>query len=152
MIEIVPTTFCHILRLRNSLREDDRREIECLGFTPLRGILESYRGGLINKTALVNGKVAAMWGLKETNKNEGMPWFLTTKALEEAPPLFFVRTYKKEVEEMLEIFPRLVNHVLFDYVSSIRVLRLAGFTVEGPEQYGAGIFRRFVLEAAWLSS
>lgn len=148
MIEIVPTTFCHILRLRNSLREDDRREIECLGFTPLRGIWESYRGGLINKTALVNGKVAAMWGVKETNKDEGMPWFLTTKALEEAPPLFFVRTYKKEVQEMLDLFPRLVNHVLSDYSSSIRVLRLAGFKIGELEAYGNGIFRRFEIGGA----
>lgn len=132
-----------MLRLRNSLRDAERREIEHIGLTPLRGIWESCHDGLVNKTALVNGKVAAMWGVKQTSPDEGFPWFLTTKALEEAPPLFFVRTYKKEVQEMLELFPRLVNYVLSDYDSSIRILRLAGFTIGEPEPYGSGMFRRF---------
>lgn len=143
MIEIIPTTFCHIVQLRNSLRADDHREIEQLGYTPLRGIWESYKGGMVNKTALVNGKVAAVWGLQRVSDEEGLPWFLTTPALEEAPPLFFVKTYKKEVLEMLKLLPRLVNYVLADYDASIRILRMAGFSIGEPEPYGLGIFKRF---------
>lgn len=125
------------------MRAADRHEVEQLGYSPLRGLWMSHKGGLVNKTALVNGKVAAMWGLQKVSDSEGMPWFLTGQALEEAPPLFFVKTYKKEVQSMLKLLPKLVNYVLADYDSSIRILRMAGFSIGKPEPYGSGIFKRF---------
>lgn len=143
-VTVVPTISAHIRELNNTIRESDRKEIESFGFSCAKGLWLSYKKGLMNKTALIDGKVAAIWGCGGVYMGSiGTPWLLTSKEVKKISPLKFARIYQREVYEMLRLFPTLVNYVDSDYHEAIRLLEIIGFTVGEPEQQGNGMFRRF---------
>ncbi len=143
-VEIVPTTSAHIRELSRNLREKDRKEIENYGFSANKGLWYGFRRGLNNKTAFVDGELAACWGCAGEYLGEiGQPWLLTTNAVYKISPLRFARIYQLEVKEMLGLFPNLVNYVLNSYDEAIRLLQIVGFTVGEPETIGHGMYRKF---------
>lgn len=144
-VQIVPATKAHIQELIKTLREDDRREIEDHGgFTCAKGLWRSYRRGFMNQTAMVDGEVAAIWGVGgELLSDIGQPWLLTSHAIEKVSPLRFAKTYAREVRRMLAMFPVLINYVAADYEKAIRLLRIAGFEISAPERFGNGMYRKF---------
>lgn len=111
-----------------------------------KGLWRCFRQGINNKTALLDGKVVACWGVGGVFLGDtGQPWFLTTKELLKMSKMELVRIYKREVEEMLTLFPVLENYVDSDYNGAVRLLRIAGFTVGEPEPQGQGMYRKFTL-------
>lgn len=143
---IVDANSAHIRELRETIRDQDKHEIESYGFSCARGLWRSFRGGLMNKTALIDGRVAAIWGVGGTFMGEtGQPWLMTSDEVRKISPLKFARLYKKEVDKMLELFPRLENYVSESYHESIRMLSIVGFTIGEPERVGNGMFRKFTL-------
>lgn len=149
-VEIVPATAAHIRALQKDLRAADRSEIENYGFSAAKGLWRSYKEGLGNKTALVDGAVAAMWGCAGSYLgNKGQPWLMTSLSCERVSPLFFARLYQKEVAKMLEIFPVLENYVAADYDQAVRLLEIVGFELGEPEILGAGgLYRKFTKQRA----
>lgn len=148
-IVIVDTKPEHVRELRETIREADRREIESYGFTCAKGLWRSYKNSLVNKTALIEGEVAAVWGCGGTFIGEtGQPWLLTSHAIKKISPLKFARAYKREVNEMINMFPKLENYCAAEYHEALRLLDIAGFTIGEPEQMGKGMFRKFTLERA----
>lgn len=146
-ITIAPTVAAHIRELQGTIRDEDRREIEIYGFSCAKGLWRSYKVGLMNRTALVNGKVAACWGCGGTYMGStGQPWLLTSYEAELVSPLKFARIYQQEVFKMLELFPVLENYVAADYEKAARLLEIIGFTLGPPEILGAGLYRKFTLE------
>lgn len=146
MIEVVQATPAHVRSLCRTLREGDRKEITCAGLRPFRVILHSYRQSVIRKTALIDGEVAAMWGCAGTLLcDKGEPWLITGQAAVKLHPVKFAALYRKEVQAMLRIFPRLVNKVDADYNQAIRLLEIAGFKLGNPEPVGrdGALFRTF---------
>lgn len=136
-VTIVPAVPSHVAAIVRALREADVREIRCLGVPVRRGVWLSYRLALLRRTALVDGEVAAMWGVGGTPLSRvGRPWMLTTPAVERAV-FTFVRKYRSEVQEMLGLFPALENYVDASYEGAIRLLRLGGFTVHEATPMGA---------------
>lgn len=147
--EIIPTTAAHIRELRETIREADKREIEAYGFTCAKGLWRSYKQGLMNRTALIDGQVAAVWGVGGTYLGAtGQPWLLTAEAIKKISPLKFARYYQREVHKMLKLFPELVNYVDNDYPEAIRLLQIVGFEIGEPEKRGAGVYRKFSLKVA----
>lgn len=145
MIEIIPTTISHVYELSRNLRDDDRSEITCFGKDPRKSIRHNYHASLWNKTGLIDGRVAAIWGLGGGRLGHiGMPWLLTTNIVEYYP-LPFVIIYRREVKKMLEWFPRLENYVLSSYEKSVRLLGLAGFQLDDPMPVGPHnvLYRKF---------
>ncbi len=148
LIEIVPTTAAHIRELQRTLRDADRKEIEIYGFSSAKGLWRSYKEGLMNKTALFDGKVAAIWGCAGTYMGTtGQPWLLTSYEIEKISPLLFARLYQKEVYKMLELFPHLVNFVAADYEKAVRLLSIIGFKIGEIEKVGQGMYRKFEMRA-----
>lgn len=148
MIEIVPSNISHAYELSRTLRDQDRQEITCFGRDPKSSIRYAYKTALVNKTALVDGKVAAMWGVGGTILGyTGIPWLLTSNLVEKYP-LFFTSLYRKEVKEMLGRFSRLENFVLASYDKSVRLLSISGFNLDEPTPVGPnGVpYRRFWIE------
>lgn len=130
------------------MREADKREITSYGFTHARGLWRSYKHGLMNRTMLIDGKVACCWGVGGVYMGEvGTPWLLTSYEVEKISPLKFARTYQREVHKMLKLFPKLVNYCAADYDEAIRLLQICGFTIGEPEKMGNGLFRRFWRDA-----
>lgn len=147
-IMVVPTTAEHIRKLAKTIRENDRREIEAYGFSCEKGLWHSFKKGLMNKTAFIDGEVAACWGVAGTYMGEtAMPWLLTGNAVYKISPLKFTRIYQKEVYKMLELFPILSNYVLADYDEAVRLLSIIGFEIGEPEKQGNGMYRKFTMKA-----
>lgn len=144
---IVPTTAEHIRELRETIRDEDRREIESYGFSCEKGLWRSYKRSLMTKTGLINGQVAAVWGCGGVYMGGvGSPWLLTSHTIKQLSPLKVARIYQKQVHQMLEMFPLLENFVLADYTESIRLLSICGFSIGEPEKLGNSMFRKFRME------
>lgn len=148
-ITIVPTTKDHIHELLETLRGDDRREIEALGMTAAKGLWQAYRQSLITKTALIDGKVGAVWGLGGNALGDvGRPWLMTSVEAVKISPISFARIYRAEARQMLSLFPNLVNYVWQEHKPAIRMLEICGFTIGKPLKLGNGMFLEFSMRAA----
>lgn len=150
MIEVIPATESHARALIRTLRAPDRAEIMAAGLRPGRAVMDSLRGSVWSKAALIDGDVAALWGVGGSLLGGvGRPWFLTGAAFERVPALRFVRIYRAQVVSMLETFATLENFVDAAYTSAVRMLILAGFRLDDPSPYGprGALFRRFEMRA-----
>lgn len=127
-----------------ALRKADRLEVKRLGFNdPYDALFYAYRHAIIKRTAFVDDEIAAMWGVCGSPLSViGQPYLLTTETVERAA-LTFVKKFKSESDEMLKIFPVLENYVDAEYKGAIKLLQIAGFTVEEPELLGKEMFRKF---------
>lgn len=136
-LQIVETNIGHIRELRGNLREADYLELKRMGLNAKLALVLGYKRSIWCKTALVNGKVAAIWGINGAPLSiTGIPWLLTSKYCELVSPIKFARIYKGEVRKMLELFPCLENMVDASYYKSVRMLELMGFRLGEPEEIG----------------
>lgn len=143
-IIMIPTVPEHIRELQDTIREADKREIESYGFSCAKGLWRSYKHGLMNQTAFIDGELAAIWGVGGTFMGStGAPWLMTSEAIKKISPLKFARLYQKEVHKMLKMFPNLVNYVDADYPQAVRLLQIVGFDIGEPEKHGNGMYRKF---------
>lgn len=78
----------------------------------------------------------------------GTPWMLATEQVFDFP-LAFVREGRKITEQMLAIYPSLINYVDARNTASIRWLKHLGYKVHEAEPYGPQKtpFRRFEMHA-----
>lgn len=145
-IAILAATPDHVRALGATLRTADKNEIEIFGFPTTKALWRSYKGSIMCRAALVDGEVAAIWGIGGAPMGPvGQPFLLTSPAVENISPLRFARIYQAEVHKMLTMYPRLVNWVANDYDKAIRLLDICGFTIGEPEPLGlnGGLFRKF---------
>ncbi len=147
IVTIVPTEPWHIGELKKNLRPEDAQEILRFGVSVQHALWYSYKHSLIRKTALIDGVVAAVWGVHGTFLGKtGVVWLLTSPDVKKISPLKFARIYQQEVLEMLTKFQKLENYVDSAYDSATRLLEIIGFELEEPEKIGTGMFRRFKME------
>lgn len=136
MIDILPTTQEHIFELRDNLRDEDKKEIARFGVSDHEALWASWQDSIICKTAIVEGKVAGIWGISGCLwEGVGRPWILTAPICDKYP-IHFALLYRQEMREMLRIFPVLENYVDAAYHKSLKLLEIMGFTLYNPERYG----------------
>lgn len=146
---IVPAERVHIPLMVRHLRAQDLEEVTCLGLSPRRALRDSFKTSLFRRSAFVDGEIAAMWGVSGgIIDNFGVPWLLTTPAIERVP-LAFIKEARREVFEIMETKQRIENYVLASYTRAIRFLMLMGFEIGEPARIGPDqtLFRRFWKEA-----
>lgn len=149
MVTIVDAIGPHTISLKDNLRTQDADEILRFGITVQHALWQSYKTSVIRKTALIDGRVAAMWGVAGVFMGRvGVPWLLTSPEVKKVSPLRFCRIYQIEVMNMLKLFPRLENYVAMEYTAAIRLLEIIGFTVESPQKLGNGMFCKFWIESS----
>ena len=149
-VQIIPATEAHAEALSRTLRDADAREIVAMGAVPADTVMAAWRGSLIANAALVDGDVAAIWGVFPTDEPDmGQPWLLTAPAIENLSALCFARFYREEAKSMLKLRPRLENFVDVSYDAAVRMIALAGFRLDDPKPYGplGSLFRRFEMRA-----
>lgn len=123
----------HAKELSKTLRDDDQQEARALGHDPRKATFFAFRHGVLRKTALVEGKVAAMWGVCGSLLGQtGQPYLITGTEVSNVSSHAFAKIYRKEVLVMQDAFPILENYVDYRYEGAIRMLRLAGFRITGP--------------------
>jgi len=128
-IQILPTTLGHIRELRKTLRQKDRQEAISLGLNPERGLYVAYRASAYRSTAIIDGQVAAVWGVAGPLLGfTGQPYLITGEAISLISPIKFAKIYINEVQKMKKLFPVLENYVDASYEGAVRMLKIAGFT------------------------
>ena len=133
IIESLPE---HVALLASDLRANDLAEITAGGMTGHQAVDRCFRMSIMCRSAFVENDIAAMFGLHVVFLSDvGMPWLLTTPAVERRP-LAFVRETKKIVAEMLEYKPQLVGYCDARYQQAHGLLRAVGFNIDDPEPFG----------------
>lgn len=134
--QILETTPEHIRLLSNSLRAGDWHEITCVGLTPRKALWRSFRGSIMRRTAIIDGSVGACWGLGgECLGDTGQPWLMTAPVIEKVP-ISFAKEARKEMGQMLDIFPKLQGYVAVSYSQACGFLKFLGFELTGPFEIG----------------
>lgn len=134
--EITPTQRHHVAELGQNLRVADLSEVESVGMTGQRALWRSYRAAYYTATAIVDGEVAAVWGVGGSPLSRiGRPWLLTSPAVEKVR-LAFVREARYEVGKMLTMFPEMRGFVDSRYKGALRLLQTLGFDLSEPMPFG----------------
>lgn len=146
IITIVDTVPWHLRELAANIQPEDERELLAIGLTPPKALWRSYKSSIYCKTALLDGRVAAVWGAAGTFLSDsGCPWLLTSREIRNISSLRIARDYQREVHKMLDIFQKLENYCDARYTAAIRLLDIVGFNIEDPSPLGENrqLFRKF---------
>lgn len=143
--EIVEARLEHLRALIPLLRDGDRAEVEVTSIPARHLLFGLWRSSLVRRAALVDGEVAAVWGMSGSlAASEASVYLLTGRAIERIP-LAFYREARRELRAMLETRRSLVCDVLADYTRAVRFFEMLGFEIDGPRDVGGAMFRRMRL-------
>lgn len=140
-----------IARIADNMREADRREvIAARGNAGIRMRVVLANAVLMSSRSwtcvAADHEPAALLGVVPLSLLNGIgsPWLLGTDRIDDFA-VSFVKQGRKRVQDMLDLFPRLVNYVDARNDRTIKWLVHLGFELSAPEPYGvAGMpFRRF---------
>lgn len=142
-ITIVDTAPYHLREMAQTMQADSANTAKKMGLTPLKALWSSYRQSLICKSAFIDGKLAAIWGISGSMFGEiGKPWLVLTPETQQHPMRVAFR-YKKEINKMLNMFPILEEWVPETNEKSIKMLELMGFKVsKNTVKIGDEVFRK----------
>jgi hypothetical protein len=141
---VIDSVAKHCAELAKTIRPEDALEAVRLGLDPRKSIFSAYRQAVYRKTALLDDHVAAMWGVIGTPLSmTGIPYFITGTDAVRLSPVRFARLYTSEAKIMNDIFPVLENYVDASYTGAVKLLKLAGFTLEGPVMVNDNPFYKF---------
>lgn len=139
-IKIVPARFEHIRELLIELDKLDKDDAYRFGADKEEVLLKAYNRSLYKMSAIVNGKVIAVWAVMGVYLGEiGRPWSVMSPETEKYP--FKVKSfYGYELDKMLQLFPVLVDMVDVRHTKVLRMLKMMGFTFEAPKSFMNGTF------------
>ena len=138
MAEIVKATFEHIEPIAANMREADVLEVWLAGHkTPHQAMQDGFNVSVKAWTIIENGEPIGMFGVSSVSilGNIGVPWLLGTDGML-AIKRQFVRESMQYLDEVMALYPRLVNFVHVGNIQSLRWLMWMGFDFEGPIKAG----------------
>ena len=128
ILSVEVTRRSHIRYLLDNMREKDLSEM--LEEDKYKSLLTSWKRSHVCKTFLIDGKVAAITGVSGGFLAPvGNVWLLTTNEVYNIPSITYVREYKKEIRNFLEIHERLEGFVKKDYYESVKLLKMVGANI-----------------------
>ncbi len=135
----------------DNMREADRVEIMAAsGQTPIQSLTRGHRISTYSAAAYINGKCVGILGLVKPSliTKRGVPWLLGTNQLFSHGKTL-TSAAREGVREMLTVCPSLSNYVHCENKRSIKWLKLLGFRMEEPQEYGVNgeMFMKFTMEA-----
>lgn len=128
-IKILDTTAAHIRDMAATMHPDSAETALKLGVTPGQALWRSFRQSIYCKSAFIDGKIAAIWGLGgELYGNIGKAWLIVTEDVEEHPfKVAFI--YRSELRKMQELYPVLEDYLDENNEKSARMLKIMGFEI-----------------------
>jgi hypothetical protein len=140
-----------VYRLAANLRVEDYDEVRAAGARLPEALRTTFRHAVTRHTVLVDGEIAAMFGLGgQLLSDVGHPWLVTAPPIERVR-FAFVREGRAIVADMMARRRLLENHVLASYTRACRFLAVLGFTLDAPAPFGHGaLFRRFWMARGML--
>lgn len=133
----------HLRIMADTMQEHSAVMARRAGLTPLKALWSNYRQSLICKSVFINGNLCAIFGVVGSIMGESaMPWIAMTPEVQEHPMRVAFR-FRRELGEMLKLFPVLEDYIEEENESAIRFMRLMGFRVSKNVTTMAGInFRK----------
>lgn len=122
--------------MARTMRAMDAAEITSWGLCVRHTLHFLWRDSPVRRAALVDGEVAAVWGVQSALLgDDGQPWLFTAPAIEKAK-LAFLRETRREINDLLGQYRRLRCYVLASYSESVRFFEAMGFAIGSPEPVG----------------
>ncbi len=128
-IVIEDTIPAYLRMMADATHKDIADTVIKLGMSPRRALWKSWKNSIFSKTAFINGKIAAIWGLGgSTMDTIGYPWLVLAPCADEYPfKVAFI--YKKELMKMQSMYPELEDYVDCKNEKAIRLLEIMGFSL-----------------------
>lgn len=128
-IQIIETIAAHIREMAVSMKSDAAETALKLGMTPGQALWRSFKQSLYSKSAFIDGKLAAIWGIGgQLFSDTGLPWLIMTPDAEDYPfRVAFI--FRKELKKMQELYPVLEDYVGENNDKAARMLALMGFEI-----------------------
>jgi hypothetical protein len=151
-VEIRPVEPGDIEVLLREMRAVDRAEARACGLDVEQGLRESIAKARFARTALINGRLAAIGGCGVLAGSTvlapiGVPWLVGTDVLTRHPCVL-QREARRYIAAMLEAYPHLMNVVHADNRPAVRWLRRLGFTLRPAQPAFTGaLFHVFEMRA-----
>lgn len=130
MLDIRNTTIEDVSVLATKLREDDKREVEAAGYTPVASLFTGFKTSYLCKSVFQNGEIIGIYGATTRDLPNGYCsiWFLGSDE-SERNPLTFVKEGKKLIKEVLKDYS-ILNFVYSKNTTHINYLKRIGLIVE----------------------
>jgi hypothetical protein len=141
-VSILPSTASHLVELARNLRREDREVIALVG-QPQDVVRFNYQASFLSRTALLDGEVAAIWGLAAVAPQVANLWLLTTPLIEHVSFPALVRLARREVDQMLRHRRRIIGIVATSHREAILLLEVLGFTIGSPTMINGAWFRHY---------
>lgn len=137
MVEYRTPTEDDIQALAAGMRAADRLEVSLCGHEPEEGVRRSIASSTHAWAARIGGELICILGVAPVSMlgGVGSPWLLGTDLVARWPAAF-MRQARDGVQEMLRLYPHLINFVHVDNALAIAWLRRAGFRLHAPILYG----------------
>lgn len=134
MAEVIAASWEHIEPIAANMRAADALEIWLASHSmPRQAMQEGFRMSIKAWTIIEDDAPIGMFGVSSVSilGNIGTPWLLGTDGMLKIKRQF-VHESRQYVQEMLSIYPVLVNFVHIGNLPSLRWLRWMGFDFDGP--------------------
>lgn len=138
MVEFVQATQEHLSELARTMRPEDVQEVVSLGDTPQRALEESYQRSILVHAALIDGEVAAVWGIVPWEGATGQianVWMLSGGVVNRRKRAF-LQGSRKVLGGLLSMYPVLVAYIGAEHQKAIRWARWLGMEVRRPVPMG----------------
>lgn len=131
---IVAASPRHIRRLSAELRAASCLSLEQFGVEPRRGLHNAFVQSFYCRTALVDDRPAAMWGVVGSLVDEGVfVWVALSKRLAAMPPAV-LRGARAELRAIMEQYGQISTTVLPDDEAALQFAVCLGFHDRGDDE------------------
>ena len=144
---IVKAKLEHVDFVAKNIRAEDAAEVKAVSYlSPGEALEMSFFVSDPCHTILYKDEPVGCFGVAPMGEGKGSPWLLATDRIKDMP-MYFIRSSKQYIENMLKEYKFLENWVALDNTISIKWLKWVGFKIEEPEVYGLNgeLFCRFWL-------
>jgi len=125
--EIVPTSVRHLKPMALGMRAASWLAMERYGQNPRAAVHRAFMVSHYRRTALIDGKPVAMWGVAGSLLNECADVWLFLSRDVEKMPLAIVREARAELSQAADLYSHLEATLLPEDEPSVRFARFLGF-------------------------
>ncbi len=146
--EIVPASILDVKPMARKLRAAACITLQGFGLEPREALRRAVRSSPYCRTALVEGKPVAMWGVREVLLSDtAVVWLVLSEEVTRMP-LAIVREAKAELDGVMEAKREVAITVLPDDDAAIRFAVFLGFDDRGDDERDEGELSRHARCAA----